>query len=309
MAETKPISRLKVLQDVLSQTRDVICEAYGLNKEEAFNKTQAFIEENSEHWRLPEPNINYHDPFCRMAYLYMNVTVHATLVEKALSSYAAFKKLIKEKINTSSDLHICALGGGPGSELIGTVRYIQRLNLKSETVHLDFALIDRIREWDESWHTLKSGVDSQLRGEYGPDRSKWPVSVSRSFLPLDATRASEFNNFATRFSDTDIFFLCYLVSELKGSINKLERVITSLVKKTSTDALILFIDRDERAIRENVQRIINHNPHLIEVETIREKGGIEDDLEDLGEWYINLPTLPRRKWMAFFTLAQIKVVR
>jgi len=309
MAATKPISRLKVLQGVLSQTRDVICGSYGLNKEEAFNNTQAFIEENSERWRLPEPNINYHDPFCRMAYLYMNVAVHATLVEKALSSYPAFKKLIEERVKTSSELHICALGGGPGSELIGTVRYIQRLNLKGETAHLDFALIDRISEWDESWHALKNGVDSQLRGEYGKDRGKWPVSVSRSFLPLDATQASEFKNFATRFSDTDIFFLCYLVSELKGSINKLEQVINSLVKKASPNALILFIDRDERIVRENVQRIINQNPHLIEVKTVREKGGLEDNLEELGEWYINLPTLPRRKWMAFFTLAQIKAVR
>jgi hypothetical protein len=308
MPQKEQINRLRVLQGVLSQTRDVICETYDISKEQAFTKTQKFIEQNSERWRLADPQINYEDPFCRMAYLYMNVAIHAALVETALSSYPAIQKLIKSKANGGSDLHLCALGGGPGSELIGVVRYVESLRLTGKTVHVDFALIDRIREWDESWHALKNAVDGELRETYGADRNQWPIAVSRSFLPLDATSPAEFTNFATRFKSTDVFLVCYLVSELKGSISKLESVLDSLISKVSSGALLLFIDRNEREVREGVQGIIARNSSLISLGISTERGGMKDNLEDFGEWYIHLPALPRRKWMAFFALAQKSAV-
>jgi hypothetical protein len=151
---------------------------------------------------------------------------------------------------------------------------------------------------------LKSGVDAELRKAYGVSRNNWPVSISRSFLPTNTTAPADLENFATRFRSTDIFLVCYLVSELKGSISAFEKVINSLVVRASSDALILFIDRDEREVRDSIQRIIERNSQLASIGLKKERGGMEDNLEDFGEWYINLPTLPRRKWMAFFALAQ-----
>jgi hypothetical protein len=34
------------------------------------------------------------------------------------------------------------------------------------------------------------------------------------------------------------------------------------------------------------------------------RGELRDRLEDLGEWYINIPFLPRQRWLAFFHLAR-----
>jgi hypothetical protein len=94
------------------------------------------------------------------------------------------------------------------------------------------------------------------------------------------------------------------VSELKGSIRAFEKVIDSLIVRASSEALILFIDRDERDVRDGIQRIIERNSMLMPLGLKKERGGMEDNLEDFGEWYINLPALPRRKWMAFFALAR-----
>src|SRR5262245_60789046 len=113
------IGRLFSLRAVLSQTRNVICDNYGITEAEALERTQRFIRDNSEKWRVEDPSINYNDPFCRMAYLYMNVAVHATLVEQAFSSYPDIKLLIENRVTSGSDLQICVLGGGPGSELLG----------------------------------------------------------------------------------------------------------------------------------------------------------------------------------------------
>jgi hypothetical protein len=303
MPISKPIGRLPALASVLSQTRDVICDVHGISEADAFKRTQEFINDNSERWRLEEPNVNYSDPFCRMAYLYMNVAVHASLIEQAFSSYRDLKDLIVRKAESGSDLQICVLGGGPGSELLGIVRYIQRLNLSRPT-HLDLVLVDRIKEWDESWHALKTGIDQQLKISYGDDRGCWPVTISRSFLPLDVTSETDFAHFATRFGQIHLFLVSYLVSELKSSLTNLENVIALLVERSSPEAMILFIDRDERHIREAVDHLISQNRSLRSLGLIEVRGRLEDDLRDLGEWYINLPSLPRQRWLAFFHLAK-----
>lgn len=295
------ISRMKSLQTVLSQTRNVICDIYGISEGEAFSRVQAFIEDNSERWRLEDPNINYEDPFCRMAYLYMNVAVHASLVEEALAFYPQVKTLVQERVAAGQDIQIAITGGGPGSELLGIVRYIETLRL-GQPAHLDLVLVDRIREWDESWHALKTGIDEELKSEYGDNRAAWPVTISRSFLPLDMTNDQDFTYFATRFRSIDFFLVTYLVSELKGSRTELAGVIRTLMSRARPDALMLFIDRDEKAVRGAVQEIID----IVGLRSLglhQVRGELGDNLEDLGEWYINIPFLPRQRWLAFFHLS------
>lgn len=193
-----PIKHFGVLQSVLSQTCDVICQQGNLSRAQAFEKAESFIRDNSERWRLPDPGIKYEDPFCRMAYLYMNVAIHAVLVERALETFSPIKQMIREKIAKGDELKVCALGGGPGSELLGLTRFIENFGFTNGTSSIDFILVDRIKEWDESWHSLKQGVDEQLRSQYGTSKNRWPVIISRSFLPLDVTSPKDFRDFAVR---------------------------------------------------------------------------------------------------------------
>jgi hypothetical protein len=301
MNAPEPISRLRSLQSVLSQTRNAICDLYGITEADAFSRVQAFIEDNSERWRLEDPNINYEDPFCRMAYLYMNVAVHASLVEEALGFYPQVRKLIQQRVAESRDIQIGIMGGGPGSELLGIVRYIQSLRL-ARPAHLDLVLVDRMREWDESWHALKSGIDDELKNSYGDNRGAWPVSISRSFLPLDMTSVQDFAHFATRFGNIDLFLVTYLVSELKGSVAELTNVLRTLISRAHPASLVLFIDRNEKVVRYAVQKMI-HNIGLQSLGLHQVRGELTDRLEDLGDWYINIPFLPRQRWLAFFHMA------
>lgn len=295
---------LNVLQATLTQTCDAICRTHGIDRLEVFERTEAFIRENSEKWRDPHPNIDYENPFCRMAYIYMNVAVHAHLVERAITAFPQIERVLRGKIDAHDELRVCALGGGPGSELLGLVGYLEGLKFRGRTAYLDFLLIDRIKEWDESWHALKHSVDKQLAIKFGRDRSTWPVSVSRSFLPLDVTSVADFENFVTRFGGTDIFILSYLVSELKTSVVDFEEVLHLLVAKANDGALLLFIDRDEREVRETVLQIVLRHESLMFQDTIKQRGRLTADLAELGEWYIHMPSLPRQKWLAFFTLAK-----
>ena len=252
---------------------------------------------------MPDPAIQYEDPFCRMAYLYMNVAIHASLVEHSLRSFRKIVPLFKEKIAQGQEIRICALGGGPGSELLGVVRFIESLKL-AQPAYLDFTLVDRVKEWDESWHALKKGVDDQLQKEYGPNRSKWPAVISRSFLPLNVTAAGDFRDFAIRFNGIDIFIFCYLVSELKEYVRGFEETLQLLVSRAAPGALLLFIDRDQKHVRETNERLIKDNSSLAFVDKKQERGSLDEDVRDLGEWYINIPSLPRQKWLTYFLLAR-----
>ncbi len=298
-----PVKFFRVLQGVLSQTRDVICKVHNLTDQQAFQASEDFIRENSQKWRLPDPAIRYEDPFCRIAYLYMNVAIHAGLVEHALNSFEVIVPLFRARIAQGQEIRICALGGGPGSELLGVVRFIESLKL-TQSAYIDFTLVDRIKEWDESWHALKQGIDNQLLQEYGPNRSKWPAVISRSFLPLDVTSANDFKDFAIRFNGIDLFIFCYLVSELREYGPRFEETLKLLVSRAAPGAFLLFIDRDEKHVRETSEELIKNNPMLAFVGKKQERGKLDDDVRELGEWYINIPSLPRQQWLTFFLLGR-----
>ena len=305
MIEDMPVNYFKVLQNVLSQTRDVICKEYSMTDQQAFQASEDFIRENSLKWRLTDPAIQYSNPFCRMAYLYMNVAIHAALVEHALDTFREFTLLCKHRIALGQEIRICALGGGPGSELLGLVRFLEKLKL-SQPAYIDFTLIDRIKEWDESWHALKQGIDHHMFEEHGLNRSRWPAVISRSFLPLDVTSVNDFKDFAVRFSGIDIFIFCYLSSELSEYISRFEETLTLLITRAAPGALLLFIDRDEKPVRETIEQLIKNNPILKFVRKKQERGKLDDDMRDLGEWFINIPSLPRQHWLTFFLLGRKK---
>jgi hypothetical protein len=297
---------LDILQATLTETCDIICEEYDLDRQEVFDKTEIFIKKNSAKWRQSDPDIDYEDPFCRMAYIYMNVAIHAHLIKQALSSFPRTTELIRDRIGSGEALRVCALGGGPGSELLGLVDFIEELKPAGAPVYLDFVLVDRVKEWDESWHALKQGIDNRLRAQYGSNRGRWPILISRSFLSLDAANLDDFRSFSTRFSDTDLYILSYLVSEMQASVTHLASVLEFLTARSDPGSLVLFIDRNQRAVREVVGTLIDQNDGLASLGLSKERGRLIIDLTELGEWYIHIPSVPRQKWLTFFALGEIQ---
>ena len=298
------VRRLAVLRAVLSQTKDVIRDTLGVSDAEAMGRIEHYVRENARKWREEDPEINYSDPFCRLAYLYRNVPVHAALVERSLRQFGEITALLGDHLKSGEPLRVAVLGGGPGSELVGLVRYVESLGVGGDPLVIDMVLLDRIREWDESWHALKEGIDGQLKDLYGRSPARWPVIVSRSFLPLDLTDPKQFASFATRFAHVELVFVCYAVSELLGKINEVQGVLQTVLNRVAAGALVLFIDRDEGAVRSAVRTLIAQMGSLRLLSEHRETGQLDDDVREFGEWYMGMESLPRRTWRAFFTLAE-----
>lgn len=296
---------LSTIQLTLSNTLDEVCSVYGITRPQAFDKVQSFISRNSEEWKNPKPDINYSDPFCRLAYIYMNVPVHSHLIERAFFSNPELWKSIGDKSKNQEDLNICAIGGGPGAELLGVCSFFSHREFSIRPIIADFVLVDRVTEWDESWHSLKLAIDYQVSKAYGRDRLQWPFLINRSFLPLDLTDPDSFSNFAVRFKGLDIIIASYVVSELKEEIESFCNVISVLSEFSDSGCFLLFIDRNDPDTRDSVKHLVEEGELLRTVKKQKLRGEMDADFDDLGEWFLNIKRLPRQNWLSFMHLAQI----
>lgn len=293
---------ITIIANTLSKTCDVICETQGIQRAKVYELTQKFIEQNSEEWKNNTPAINYRNPYCRMAYIYMNVAVHSHLIK---TSFIRNKATILESFETNKKYTISSFGGGPGSELIGVVSFLVENAQTILGTSLDFLLVDKVAEWDDSWHALKDGIDDYLESTWGKEWRRWPFIISRSFLPLDVTLVDDFVNFGTRFRNTNLFLFSYICSELKAKENEFRAVVEYLTRQARTGALFLFIDRNETQVRKLVERIIGSIPILETINSETFIGRIDYDLSKFGEWYINIESLPRRSWQTFTIIGRI----
>jgi hypothetical protein len=288
----------------LSTTLDTVCRKKGISRERAFREIESFIGENSEEWRKEQPDISYENEFCRLSYVYMNVPIHAYLVSRALGTFEELWRVFSVEDETEK-VGICAMGGGPGAELVGVSEFLSRKTFHCTPIILDFLLIDQVPEWDEMWHVIKNSIDQSLHDEYGATRTEWPIFVSRSFLPSSLTDPDHFKHFSVRFSGVDVYILSYAVSELLSNLDGVKSVISYLARNSKPSTKFLFIDRSQREVSDATNEIVESVPELRSLERQDTRGEWSTSPEKFGEWYLNIKRLPRLRWESFFHLASV----
>lgn len=290
---------IKLIEASLSRNRDTIARVFDLETEDIYAQVQQYIHRNTLQWRQEKPVIDYSNPICRLAYIYMNVPIHAFLIEDIL--HQCEKHLTGLYTDEDKTINVCCLGGGPGSELIGFCAYLLK-NRTSQQFNVDFLLIDLVKEWDEYWHSLKQTFDEYQQRTYGKKKN-WPVTVHRSFIPLNSLNVSEFKNFSIRLAGINLFIFSYIVSELKSEMEKFFEVFDYLAKLSESGTFFLFIDRDQSEISQQLKTRLQVTNFTILEQEKHLHGSVDFALNELGEWYLKMESLPRRKYQAFFQLA------
>ena len=119
---TAPYVRyFQIVHDVIEENIASLMERSGKSRKEVCDAIGAQFDHCLEEWfSNREPNLNYQNPLCRLAYLYGVAPATASIVEEAFAQdselKAYFDKVLKDRGNSVS---ICAFGGGPGTELLG----------------------------------------------------------------------------------------------------------------------------------------------------------------------------------------------
>lgn len=295
----------KILDYVLRQGIANICRVRRISEDQAIIEAREYLMANSAEYYRDDPCLQYNDPFCRIAYLYAYVGAHANLMDNAFYVFPELRDFVRQLVHNSGSLTVCSLGGGPGAELLGFVKFIERERESNDLVDLSFVLIDNVPEWDETWYALVNGLEQAFKDTYGGVRRTWPVIVNRSFLSLDLTRADDFRQFIGRFGDVHIYVLNHTVSELMAHADRFAEVFEVIVDKASDGTYFLVIDRSQAEVSGLADRLLQ-SCGLVNLGAREEKKNMDGDEQktDLGEWYLRMDRDPKLRWNAFYALAQ-----
>lgn len=208
----------QIVKSVLDELYDRI-PGDSSEKDKKITKMMRKLEENYS--RLSQgAEIDYSDITTRFAYIYKYVTSHANLVFQIISKNNKLKDLFKEE-----KVNITCIGGGPGSDFLGVLKYIMVNELNP---FLRCTLFDGEQSWGECW----SDVDEKL----GMD-----MRISTFFQPFDVC---DYNTYCdiSKYLGSDLFTLVYFMSEVYQYRESADAFFSNLLRQAKTGALLLYID-------------------------------------------------------------------
>ncbi|MCC5623414.1 hypothetical protein [Nostoc sp. CHAB 5715] len=226
-----------------------------LNKEIAFlsNQLQISIDEvyqlildeaerNQAEWYSDRvPDLNYEEPACRLAYLYIVAAANASTFQYVIESNKDLLNYVLGIAKERHELKICAFGAGPGTELMAMAKFFETQKL-GISVSVDFQLLDKVKEWASSWYGIREQVNESFKNLYGANRSKWPIIPSGNLLPCDVTDLDQLPYLGSVWGQ-DIYVLNFLLSEIFNDNPRLRSFLTQVVKFAPTGARFIFIER------------------------------------------------------------------
>lgn len=208
--------------------KTVLDEAYAAIPGKAAAKDaaiQAEVNQLSKDYEnlLQKGCLDYSDPCRRFAYIYRYTTSHANLVYSKINSYPILQKLFD-----NDKLVVSCIGGGPGSDFLGIMKYClvarKKLDLKCQ-------ILDRDAAWSESWTDVDDKVKSTFR-------------ISTSYQPIDVADPTSWQKFSKHFS-ADFFTLIYFISEVYAVREKATAYFAELLAQMKPGALLLYIDNND----------------------------------------------------------------
>ena len=114
---------------------------------------------SSQYYSEDDPSIDYQDPLCRLGYLHRYAPVHATLFEHVLRALDEIP--MAHFCADKGVLNICAMGGGPGTELLGIAKYLDS-PFRWMPPKIAFTVFDKVPQWSELWQPLADATEDYL---------------------------------------------------------------------------------------------------------------------------------------------------
>ena len=230
---------LKIIRKILETRVLSYAQDNNLSEEQVLLEIRQKMDHTSREYRSQNPQIDYGDPLCRLGYLYRHAAANATAFERALNNsnlLANFSDAGKQ------DLNVCAVGGGPGTELLGLAKHL--IDKKDYLPRkIDFTVLDLIPSWAETWQDLEDAEDAQFQASLTGLAA--PV-VSPKFLPFDALKRDSYKDYAFMFKRADVVVFNYLFSENKYQLEAANEALEHIVGHTNPNCRFVVIDRLEQ---------------------------------------------------------------
>ncbi len=169
-------------------------------------------------------SIDYSDPATRFAYIYTYTAAHASYVAEIIS----FHPILSQLFQRTSILPVTCLGGGPGSDLVGIIKYMEQ---SENHCRINCWIVDKHQVWSDSWSELFNEVECG------------PAGGATNFATIDVT--SNENIPLIKYLQADLFTVIYFLSEIYGFKNQSETYLTHVFTSMKSGAVILFVDNND----------------------------------------------------------------
>lgn len=296
------VKYFEIMKDVVEANISSLMRQTGRPRQEICEDIRGYLQSNSKEWTSGRtPVIHYQNPLCRIAYLFGIVPANANLVEEVFDNDRELEEYFDAVLDETGDISICAFGGGPGTELLGLAKWIEKKEF-DDSVSLDFLLIDKVYEWVDSWNALRNQINIRFRNRYGKGRYGWPVITSGNFSPIDINNTSNFGNLGAVF-DQDIFIMCYLISDIFANFNNLRAFASMMAEQAPEGSKYLFIDRRGPVWEDEVKLIASEaGLTLSKFNYTKTNMSGDEQIADLGSLNDDINWSPRVQWDAFWVV-------
>jgi hypothetical protein len=174
-----------------------VVQAYGSDADAKITDRIAYLSKSyvslSSSDREP---VNYKDPATRFAYVYKYVASHGDYVVQVLN---ALRQKVSPIFN-SDTVRVSCVGGGPGSDIIGLLKYLDDHQDTEKVKKIVCYLLDREQAWADTWTELDESLNSNMQ-------------FNVHFQPLDVTNPDSWAQ-QKKFLQADLFTMSYFVSEV-----------------------------------------------------------------------------------------------
>jgi SAM-dependent methyltransferase len=166
--------------------------------------------------------INYAHPAIRFAYIFKYTTSHSNLVFQAIQSCAELGSIFD-----SQRVKVSCIGGGPGSDFLGILKYLIRSGKRPD---LRFYLFDKEQSWADSWCDVEDHINVDFR-------------FSTQYQHFDVAKPSDWTPH-TKYLESDIFTMIYFMSEVHGLRPNSDAFFRNLFSRAKQGSFFLFIDNN-----------------------------------------------------------------
>jgi hypothetical protein len=171
--------------------------------------------------------VDYKDPATRFAYVYKYVAAHGDYVVQVMQR---LRTALDDNIFQGKNGRVSCVGGGPGSDIIAVLKYLDDYRKYEPVEKITCYLLDKEQAWADTWTELDDSFDVG-------------VQLNANFQPLDVTDPESWQ-FQKKFLQADLFTMSYFVSEVhsldKGGI--VSRFWNTLFVGAKPGALFLYVD-------------------------------------------------------------------
>ncbi|MDB5987489.1 MAG: hypothetical protein JWR16_2542 [Nevskia sp.] len=243
-----------VVQTVLDATYEEVPDKSG-KRDASITKALKKMSDQYKKHLMDEGGPDFDDPATRFGYVFKYVPAHAHWLFELINECPQ-----AEAVLLNGKARIACIGGGPGSDVVGVLKYLDEKNVECK---LFVELIDGCEAWKSTWSDLAFQLD-------------WDDSLHTDYVIHDVSDEDTWSS-PCKIGKADIITLNFFVSEV-FHLGTAKKYLNKMLADTKSGALLFVNDNRTSDVWELIDKIAAE----CEFKTLRSEMG-ERKIYDWGE--------------------------